>query len=83
MKKSDIEILMSEANTEYGAEYKHGGKTWGITYFAKDDDDARRMLKSITESAVFLGQVMGRIPYGGKDDVDEFTYQTKHEQHRH
>jgi outer membrane receptor for ferrienterochelin and colicin len=42
---------MSEANIEYGAEYQYDGKTWGITYFAKDEEDAIAKLESITEQS--------------------------------
>lgn len=51
---------MSEANTEYCLQYRHGGKLWALNFFAVDDADAARKVQSLRESLELLGPLMGR-----------------------
>lgn len=50
------------AQTQFACEYKHGGKTWGLEFFAIDAADAEDKLQSIRQSLVILGALDSMIP---------------------
>jgi len=52
-----------DAQTEYLAEYRHGGSLWGLNFFAVDDADAARKLESIKQNLVLLGPLAGRVDW--------------------
>ncbi|RYF76811.1 MAG: hypothetical protein EOO22_00795 [Comamonadaceae bacterium] len=55
-----------KAQTEYAAEYSHRGARWGLNFYAVDEDDAKKKLRSIRETAELLGPVAERISMDGE-----------------
>lgn len=47
--------------SEYAAEYQHGGSTWALNFFARDSEDAEAKMNSIRASAVLLGEIVGTV----------------------
>lgn len=46
---------------EYTFQYRHGGISWSLNYFAIDEADALRKLQSIKSNAEFIGEVYASI----------------------
>ena len=56
-------LLGESAQTEYCAEYSHGGSRWGLNFYAIDDEDAAKKLDSIKNGVVLLGPLAQRITW--------------------
>ena len=69
-------LLGESAQTEYCAEYAHGGSRWGLNFYAVDEADAASKLESIKQGLTLLGPLDGRVDWPldesnteGRDDV--------------
>ena len=51
----------SKAVIEYCLEYTHNGSTWGMTFFAENDEDAEKKAESMRSSLSLLGRLDERI----------------------
>jgi hypothetical protein len=51
---------MRDANSEYVLHYTHAGQTWGLQFFAVDDEDARLKVESLRNTLTLKGRLLGR-----------------------
>lgn len=47
---------------KYFADFQHDGKTFSFDFYARDNDEAIEMLRSIRTTAIECNQISGEIP---------------------
>lgn len=52
---------MENMDVEFCAEYFHGGKRWGLNFFASDEEDAIKKIDSIKSSLLLSGQLIQTV----------------------